>query len=92
MEININGALLNLNVFEANQAQRLVESYKYVAEEAEKAPAHGHHAAGVCRAAAGGGALGRALRAEPVCRGQAGSRPCGGREGAVCADRPILAG
>lgn len=37
MEININGALLNLNVFEANQAQRLVESYKYVAEEAEKA-------------------------------------------------------
>ena len=41
---------------------------------------------------AGGGALGRALRAEPVCRGQAGSRPCGGREGAVCADRPLLAG
>ena len=33
------------------------------AEKAEKAPAHGHHAAGVCRAAAGGGALGRALRA-----------------------------
>ncbi|MFR5785914.1 MAG: hypothetical protein ACLUHE_01420 [Christensenellales bacterium] len=30
------------------------------AEKAEKAPAHGHHAAGVCRAAAGGGALGRA--------------------------------
>ena len=62
------------------------------AEKAEKAPAHGDPAAGVCRAAAGGGALGRALRAEPVCRGQAGSRPCGGREGAVCADRPILAG
>ncbi len=35
---------------------------------------------------------GAPLRAEPVRRGQAGSRPCGGREGAVCADRPILAG
>ena len=39
------------------------------AEEAEKAPAHGDPAAGACRAAAGGGALGRALRDEPVCSG-----------------------
>lgn len=37
MEININGALLNLNVFESNQTQRLMEGYRYVAEEAEKA-------------------------------------------------------
>lgn len=37
MEININGITLNLNVFEANQARKLVESYENVAKEAEQA-------------------------------------------------------
>ena len=37
MEINVNGITLNLNVFEANQARKLVESYENVAKKAEQA-------------------------------------------------------
>ena len=35
--MEINGLTLNLNVFEANQAQKLVDSYESVANEAERA-------------------------------------------------------
>lgn len=35
--MEINGLTLNLNVFEANQAQKLIDSYESVANEAEKA-------------------------------------------------------
>ena len=34
--MEINGLTLNLNVFEANQAQKLIDSYESVANEAEK--------------------------------------------------------
>ena len=35
--MEINGLTLNLNVFEANQAQKLNDSYESVANEAERA-------------------------------------------------------
>lgn len=35
--MEINGLTLNLNVFEANQAQKLIDSYESVANEAERA-------------------------------------------------------